>query len=126
MKKISTFIKILLVMIIIIFALSKLEDHFNLSNYIPFLNTADPYSSPHVFVLDKHTGEVILKKNATSRTSPASLTKIMTALVALEQIEDLDTTVAIDVDTYQEMVVQNASMAGFLGKEEVTYRDLLY
>jgi len=37
-----------------------------------------------VYLMDMESGQVLLQKNATQRLPPASLTKIMTALVALE------------------------------------------
>ena len=38
-----------------------------------------------VYLMDMNSGRVLLQKNATQRLPPASLTKIMTALVALEK-----------------------------------------
>ncbi|MDH4362095.1 MAG: D-alanyl-D-alanine carboxypeptidase [Nitrospirota bacterium] len=38
-----------------------------------------------VYLMDMKSGQVLLQKNATQRLPPASLTKIMTALVALEK-----------------------------------------
>lgn len=38
-----------------------------------------------VYLMDMKSGQVLLQKNATHRLPPASLTKIMTALVALEK-----------------------------------------
>ncbi|WP_099203587.1 D-alanyl-D-alanine carboxypeptidase family protein [Miniphocaeibacter massiliensis] len=58
--------------------------------------------------------------------SPASLTKIMTVLVSIENIEDKSKIVLVDKKSYQEMVARNSSMAGFYGNEPVTYKDLLY
>ena len=56
----------------------------------------------------------------------ASLTKIMTCLVSIENIDDLSATAPIDTESYQRLVKENASMAGFYGGETTTYRDLLY
>lgn len=50
----------------------------------------------------------------------------MTALVAIENIDDLSAVAPIDKETYKEMVAKNSSMAGFIGNESVTYQDLLY
>lgn len=86
----------------------------------------DDYASKYICVLDRENGQIEYEKNADSRAYPASLTKIMTAIVALEHIDDLSAVAPIDVATYKEMVANNASMAGFYGKERVTYRDLLY
>src|SRR5699024_9109695 len=80
----------------------------------------------HIYLFDRETGDIIFEKKAHSKAYPASLTKIMTVIVALENIDNLSEITPIDVESYKNMVRQNASMAGFYGKEEVTYRDLLY
>ncbi len=63
---------------------------------------------------------------ANRKAAPASLTKMMTVLVALEECQDLSATTQIDTDSYLRMVESNASMAGFYGRETVTIRDLVY
>lgn len=83
-------------------------------------------TSPNVAVYDLQKGSFLFEKASHQRIAPASLTKIMTTLVALEEIEDLTEVAPIDVATYQQMVAQGASLAGFYGKEETTYQDLLY
>ena len=84
------------------------------------------YASSYIYVLNRENKGEEYKKNENKRAYPASLTKVMTTLVALEHIEDLSRLAPVDVKTYKEMVASNASMAGFYGKEAVTYRDLLY
>lgn len=84
------------------------------------------YSSQYIYILDRQTKEEKYEKNSKTKAYPASLTKVMTVLVALENIEDLSEVSPIDVETYKYMVNENASMAGFFGRELVTYRDLLY
>ncbi len=87
---------------------------------------SDGYASQHIYLLDRETGKAVFEKDAETKAYPASLTKMMTTLVALEHIDDLSASAPVDVQTYQAMVAQNASMAGFYGREAVTYRDLLY
>lgn len=84
------------------------------------------YSSKYIYVMNRENKNIEYEKNSNSRTYPASLTKIMTTIVALEHIENLSDIAPVDTDTYQTMVAKNSSMAGFYGKEAVTYRDLLY
>lgn len=86
----------------------------------------EDYDSEYVYVLNREEGDEVLTKNHKNKAYPASLTKIMTTLVALEHIENLSEVAPVDIYTYREMVNQNASMAGFYGKEQTTYRDLLY
>lgn len=84
------------------------------------------YASPYIYVFDREKEKEIYKKNDQERTYPASLTKMMTVFVALEEIKDLDTLAPIDVGVYHKMINNNGSMAGFYGNEQVTVRDLLY
>jgi D-alanyl-D-alanine carboxypeptidase (penicillin-binding protein 5/6) len=44
-------------------------------------------TSPSVVLIEASTGTIIYEKNFTERRSPASITKIMTLLIAFEQIE---------------------------------------
>ncbi|MDG0813420.1 D-alanyl-D-alanine carboxypeptidase family protein [Cohnella rhizosphaerae] len=71
-------------------------------------------------------GKVLLDKNGEARVYPASLTKIMTAILAIERIPDLKKTVKLDPDMFETLRQQNASMAGFLPGERVPAVDLLY
>lgn len=86
----------------------------------------DDYTSQYIYVFNRQDKNTEFEKNAKQKAYPASLTKIMTTIVAIENIDFLSEIAPIDVNTYQEMVKQNSSMAGFYGKESVTYRDLLY
>lgn len=124
MKKI---IKRILSAGIILFILFKLVGYFNFDplSFWPFKDT-DDYASENIYLVDANLDDVIYEKNSAAKAYPASLTKIMTTLVALEHIDDLGAIAPVDVATYQEMVAENASMAGFYGREQVTYRDLLY
>ncbi len=86
----------------------------------------DDYKSQYIAVLDRESGEIIYEKNGDTKASPASLTKIMTVYLSIENIRDFEEIAPIDIPTYKKMVEANASMAGFYGKEPVTYEDLLY
>ncbi|MDW0111125.1 D-alanyl-D-alanine carboxypeptidase family protein [Sporosarcina aquimarina] len=86
----------------------------------------DAYTSPYIYMMDRDNGKAVYEKQADAKAYPASLTKMMTTIVALEHIEDLSANAPVDTETYQKMVAHNASMAGFYGREAVTYRDLLY
>lgn len=97
----------------------------SLNIFSPF-GKAHEYSSKNISVIDLEKDKVIFEKKSTEKAYPASLTKIMTALVAIENIEDFSEKVKVDVDSYKEMVAKNSSMAGFFGREIVTIDDLLY
>ena len=67
---------------------------------------------------------LLYSKNDTKKTSIASLTKMMTTLVAIEEINDLDEIVTIKERDFE--VTVGYSKAGFKVGDKVTYRDLLY
>lgn len=82
--------------------------------------------SSNAILFDPSTGEIIYGKDANEVIYPASLTKIMTALVAIERIDNLDAEVTLEYQDYAGLYEQNAAMAGFTLGETVKIRDLLY
>lgn len=72
-------------------------------------------------LLDKLTGEVIYQKKANERLSIASTTKIMSAIVVLENA-DLD---AIHTVTYAEASVEGSSL-GIRAGDRISIKNLLY
>ncbi|MDO4942625.1 MAG: serine hydrolase [Lachnospiraceae bacterium] len=83
------------------------------------------YSS-YAVLMERSSGEIVKEKNKQKKMYPASMTKIMTCIVALEEISDLDRTVTISEDILKNVRMQGASVAGFEAGETVTLRDLLY
>jgi D-alanyl-D-alanine carboxypeptidase len=76
----------------------------------------------HVIVVDGESGEILFQRNADERVAPASLTKIMTAIVAIERGNPSDH-VRIDVDARQ---MPGDSLMGLQPGFDVTFQDLLY
>lgn len=77
------------------------------------------------------TMEVVFKKNADKQLVPASLTKIMTAILLLEEYKDniaaLSTTyVSGTSECYDELYLTGCSTADIQIGESVSYKDLLY
>lgn len=77
-----------------------------------------------LYNLDENT--VLYEKNAQERISIASMTKIMTAIVAIENIDDLNQIVVLIGADFYGLEEANASVAGFRVGQRVTYQDLLY
>lgn len=88
--------------------------------------TLDGLNSPHAILLQADSGEVLAEKDADSTIYPASMTKMMTALLAIEANPDLDTPVTLPEEIFPALQAQNASLAGFRAGETATVRDLLY
>ncbi|WP_066190983.1 MULTISPECIES: D-alanyl-D-alanine carboxypeptidase family protein [Gracilibacillus] len=127
MRKFLTMIKIVLVITVVVVIAFNVGAKTNLDfkKDFPYFSNQE-YASQYMYVIDRETGDVIHEKNAQSKAYPASLTKIMTVILALENINDLSAPAPIDTETQSEMFTNNASMAGFSAGESVTYRDLLY
>ena len=70
--------------------------------------------------------EVLYAKENAARAYPASMTKVMTAIVALENIEDLNDTMVLNKEIYDSLLRTGASVAGFQLNERVKIIDLLY
>lgn len=82
--------------------------------------------SPNAILVSVDDKTILMDKNAGKKIYPASMTKIMTAIVAIEEIPDLQQTVCIPKQVIDQMNAQDASMAGFGADENVRAIDLLY
>ena len=99
------------------------------SNYsVPFeINQDGAY-----YMVEQKTDTLIFAQNEHEKMYPASLTKIMTVILALENCDDLSEKVtyklAIQDAIYQLNVTYGGglSLAGFSAGEEITVKDLLY
>ena len=83
------------------------------------------YSSSAVLV-DVQSGTVLAEKGMDEKIYPASMTKVMTLLVAAENLPDLDATFTMTQAIIDPLYLAGASMAGYVNGETVTMRDLLY
>lgn len=92
-------------------------------------NTKDPgekVNSNYAILIDLDSAEILSQRNSTSRMIPASMTKVLTALVAAEHITDWEDTFTITSDIIDYSFVNGCSNAGFEKDETVTVRDLFY
>lgn len=72
-------------------------------------------------------GTVIFDKNADKRTAPASLTKITTAIVAIENCDDLENTiVTAPYDAIHALDGTGSSLVGIKEGERISMLNLLY
>ena len=83
------------------------------------------YSSS-ALLIDLQSGTVLSEKAPDEKIYPASMTKVMTLLVAAENLPDLDQTFTMTQAIIDPLYLAGASMAGFVDGETVTMRDLLY
>ena len=90
----------------------------------------DPAINARAAVLaDPETGRVYYSLNADERAYPASLTKIMTVLLAVEAIERGEVSEDDQVtatETSMQNLAEDGSTAGIVAGEVLTFSDLLY
>lgn len=84
--------------------------------------------SNYAIFIDLDSGSILAQRDAKAIISPASMTKILTVLVAAEHMDekDLDDTFTITRDITDYSYVNDCSSAGFDENEVVTVRDLFY
>lgn len=84
-------------------------------------------NSQAVYMVNNESGMVIYEKNADAAVYPASLTKIMTAVIAIENCDDLEGTIATaPYWVFDELYGLGASNADIRPGEEMRMIDLLY
>ena len=113
----------------------------NINNELPkqirysFANTANTVTiknenviSSHAILIDESTNLIVASKGEKERICPASMTKVLTILVAAEKIkeENLDDTFTMTLEITDYAYRNDCSSVGFVDGEEVTVRDLFY
>lgn len=83
-------------------------------------------TSDYVYLYDQTTGQVLWDEGSKEIIYPASLTKMMTALIAIENVDNYDQQVLIDERIMAGLKEAGASRAGFNVGDIVTIRDLIY
>lgn len=83
----------------------------------------DEFSAHYIYAIDKSNGTVLFDKNSDMKCYPASTTKILTSIVAIEYI-DLDTLFTVGNEiTFAE---EGSSLAYLIKGDELPLKDLLY
>lgn len=87
---------------------------------------SDNMFSDFGIIIDVESREVLAQKNGWDRINPASMTKILTVLVAAEHITDMDDTFTMTVDITDYTFIHDCSNAQFEVGEEIPLKDLFY
>ena len=83
-------------------------------------------SCEHAILIDLESNTVIAEKGGDDRIFPASMTKVLTALTAVDKCNDLEDTFVMTNEIVASVFEANATNAGFVPGEVLTVRDLLY
>ena len=93
--------------------------------FCPKIVYAIEINSKYAIMYNLNDDTVLYEKNIHDKTQIASLTKIMTCLVAIENIDDVNKKVTMTAKDFRGLAEANASVAGFHIGDNVTYMDLL-
>lgn len=98
------------------------RDFYLSKNYLEL----DDLFSKNAIVVNRSTGEIIMGKNYNNRINPASMTKVMTNLVAIENLKNLNKKALVSQETIDYCLSEGMSLSGFNPGDEPKILDLLY
>lgn len=119
----KVFSKLILSFIFFFFFISSVlakTDYVYLENEIQVPNV----QAQNILLYNLNDNKILYEKDSDEKISIASLTKIMTSLVAIEKIENVNEVVIVPSGAFYQ--VNGYAEAGFKEGEKVTYKDLLY
>jgi len=88
--------------------------------------TSEEVYSTYGLLVNLDTGKVIASKEGNVTINPASMTKILTLLVAVEHLDNIDNTFTMTQEIGDYVFKNDCSQVGFQVGEEVPVKDLLY
>ncbi len=83
-------------------------------------------NSMYVVLMDAKSGRILGEYQGDEAMYPASLTKMMTAIVAIEELDSLDKEITLSDSAFAGLYEEGATQAGFQPGEAVRAIDLLY
>ncbi len=89
-------------------------------------NSAVELDSEIYLLVSKDSGTVVFSQNPDEKASPASLVKIVTAILTVENCKDLDEKTTVSQTAIRSLDNTGSTMAGLVPDEEISVRDLLY
>ncbi len=118
MKKILSFLFIFSILVSTVFSFGAN------AAYDKVMESLELYSDC-VLLMSADNGAVIFEKNAGKQTSPASLTKVVTAIVVLENCENLEEMVTVPESCIRELDGTGSSLGGLKADEQISIYNLL-
>ncbi|MBR3788844.1 MAG: D-alanyl-D-alanine carboxypeptidase [Clostridia bacterium] len=121
MKKLLIFIICFILILPLFTNIASAADNRNAFNIEP-----PEYETDIALLVNVDTDTVVYSKNADKFTAPASLTKIVTALVVLEKGDALSTQITCQKEAIDSILGTGSSVAGLYAGEKTTLEMLLY
>ncbi len=116
MKKIIIFISIL---VLTLMSIAPVASAQNYSDYVELNCDID-------YMISLDDGSVIISKNGAKKAAPASITKITTALVVLQNCPDLNATVTVSENAIKVLSGTGSSLSGLKAGEQMSLLNMLY
>ncbi len=86
----------------------------------------DDVTSEYAVLVDVSANKILAQRNSSARIYPASLTKVMTLIIAAEKATDTEKTFTMTNEIIDPLVRQDATRAGFEDGEAVKIIDMMY
>lgn len=129
-SKVSIFVTLLFIVSIAAFGYKYIitsgNQHILRKQYDNISSSLGKLKSPNAILIRLKDQTTLMQKNSEQKIYPASLTKMMTAIVAIQKLPNLNEKIKLTDSTFHGLYGADASMAGFQPGEQVTARDLLY
>lgn len=77
-------------------------------------------------LMDAKSGTVLYAKNEHAHYYPASITKVLTAIVVLEHVENLETKITFSTAATKDNLEPNSTVIGAVAGDKLSVRDCLY
>lgn len=112
---------------------SVLSSALSASGFAPLTAYAATWPTPDFAVesegailIDADSGAVLYEKNATNAYYPASITKVLTAIIVLENCTNLEDKVTFSYAAVNGNLEQNSTIIGAVPGDKLSVRDCLY
>lgn len=83
-------------------------------------------ASKYCVLINCENNSIMAQRDADKKMYPASMTKIMTLIVAVENMKSEDDTFTMTYEILNPLINADASLAGFSENETITIKDMLY
>ncbi len=101
--------------------MSKVEKSSNYTNI-----DSEKINSPYISLIDVKNNQLIAGRESETKIYPASMTKVMTLIVAVENVKNKNASYTFAFEMLNRLFLEDASVAGFLENETIDFNELLY
>ena len=127
MKKLLILINCLILLLTVVSPVAYAEEEATVKTKDGYYDIDSPdYETEIALLVNADTDTVIYSKNADKITAPASLTKLVTALVVLSEATNLQKEITCSYDAIHSLDGTGSSVAGLMVDEVVSLEMLLY